>query len=260
MENVNIQTGTRNDIFSLFDYEKTSKTIDEELNKHNSFSFGNKEEEFKTEEIGEKKVFRLGNAKVESLNSEEEEEQGERKVLDVEEFYESAKFCILVTDWFILFGTNLYLKNQGLEKLTKKDFEKSATSEKALVKAWAELLHKYQAKISVEIRLLMTLSAVYGTKISVEVDKKKIEKLEKENAILKERIKSINNGKKEFVKSSEVVNFSDIPSGKKDSVVFDVDNIKQEDEIILDVKNIKQVESDSKPIKVEKSGLSLVKK
>jgi len=232
-----IDTSDRSEVMKLFDYEKTSKTIEEDKKKTISLNEINNEDNENED------------------NENEDNENEKREVLKdntiVEDYYSSAELFIKVTEWLILLASNIYIKQKGLDKITAKEFEINNISKKELVKAWANVLFKYRAKFGVEMRLLLTMGGIYGSKIKSIINEKELEKLKKENEILKIKNEALikntpyNESTKQFKKDFDFTNknLEVVKDEVKDEVIKEV-----KDEVIKEVKEPK------------KSGIDLLKK
>ncbi len=212
---VQIEKGNLQDVEDIFDYDKDSSTIQKELEEFEkngedesvSEGFGFDDFGDDEESIGED---------TEDVISSDEEQVDDRG--DVEDYFDSAEFVIFITEIIIVFGTNFYLKYNKLDKISIKDFDKTAGQQKLLVKSWAKVLHKHNAKVSPEMELLFALGSAYGMKISSIVDKQKAKKYD-------EMIKAQKEGAKAKVGKAKVVKTPKKKDNKEDisPAIFDVD-------------------------------------
>ncbi len=171
---VDISEGSFDSIKDIFKDEKGGKTIDKELEEFKSLS-GNEKEEV-NEEIEDSGGFGLddlgeGGEILEEVEEEVEEED------ELEDYFESAEFIIFILELAIVFGTNFYLKQKGLDKIGIEEFDKTARQQKSLVKSWAKVLRKHKTKVSPEVELLFNMGASYGIKIQGIVKRQEERKL-----------------------------------------------------------------------------------
>ena len=164
--------GTLKDVEDVFDYDKDSETIQKEIEEFNKNGETEEaKESFGFDDFAEEET---DNENVENVISSDEEVVEDKG--EIEDYFDSAEFVIFVTEIIIVFGTNFYLKYNKLDKITIKDFNKTAGQQKLLVKSWAKVLHKNNAKVSPEMELLFALGSAYGMKISSIVDSQKAKK------------------------------------------------------------------------------------
>lgn len=206
-----IEVGNSSSLEDIFDYEKTSPTIEKDLESFKNQSSSEKEKA--EEKVEEHTGFSLDDL-VEEEDEEEVEEEGspkeEKPQEEIEEYFESAKFVIWIIELVIVWGLNYYLKNNSLDKIDKEVFKKTVTEEKFLIKSWAKVLHKYSFKIGVEIELIFAIGGVYGTKL--------------QNIILQQELKKANKGKNPKPPTVDVEHEEVSSNQKKKENVFDINS------------------------------------
>lgn len=225
---VEIKKGSIEDVKSVFDYDKDSQTIQKEIEHFEiEGATPEQEENFGFDDFGEDEegsVNSLGSSGNEEI--EEEEDKGE-----IEDYYDSAEFVIFVTEIILVFATNFYLKYNKLEKITIDAFEKTKSQHKLLVRSWAKVLQKHNAKVSSEMELLFALGSAYGMKVSNIVQQQKalaFDKLmEKANNKTVKKVEPLKVVKEEKPKSNGVAFESE--EEEKDGHKEFRDNIFKED-------------------------------
>lgn len=180
-----ISDGSFDSIKEIFKEEKGGKTIDKELE---DFSNSNSIER---EEINDS-VEEQGGFSIDDLDSdggiyseEDKQEEEEEEEEPLEDYFESAEFIIFILELAIVFGTNFYLKQKNLDKIGIEEFEKTSRQQKSLVKSWAKVLKKHNAKVSPEVELLFNMGASYGIKIQGIVKRQEERKLISDRKLLK---------------------------------------------------------------------------
>lgn len=271
--NDNIKESTFDEVTEIFSYEKSGDTIEKELEEFNSLDSTEKEtlneaidnkSGFDLDDLGETSIRDIEN---ETLDSEEEGEGEEIEQDTIEDYFTSAEFVIFIVELAIVWGTNMYLKSNNLDKISIEEFKKSKREQKALLETWAELLQKHNLKVGVEARLIMNMGSAYGMKLKGIVREQKLRKeleIEKNKKAIKVvplgNIKKSEEKKKEF-KLNKDVKLQTIEEQQKD-----VDNKKEElkklDKRVEKQENEKKLNPDNKLETIEemKKRLSLEKK
>jgi len=238
----------------VFDFERGSPTIERELEEFNSMSSGEREQiDTKLDEkqgldlddLGseEKSAFDdvINDDFEEGTQDEEIEQEDERG--ELEDYFASAEFVIWITELVLVWGTNFYLKKNNLDSIGIEAFKKTQGEQKFLVKSWAKVLRKNNAKVSPEMELVMALGSTYVMKMKSIVKEQKIRSKEKELEIREKKIKKKEGKvvnidkhqktepktvkkevKKESKKKPEKVDVNDR------SILFDTDNIEEIEE------------------------------
>lgn len=245
---------------SVFDFERGSPTIEKELDEFNSMSSNEREEiDIKLDEKQGLDLDDLGEGETSAfddvinddfdngIDSEGEEIVDDRG--ELEDYFSSAEFVIWITELILVWGTNFYLKRNNLDSIGIEAFKKTQGEQKFLVKSWAKVLQKNNAKVSPEMELLMALGSTYVMKMKNIVKEQKIRSKEKELEAREEALKKkTKKGKvvditkhqkteKEKPKAEvkkevkkEVKNKGKKVDVKDRSIVFDTDNIEQVEE------------------------------
>lgn len=214
-----IVNGNLEDINSIWEYEKSSPTIEKELEAFKNGSETIVKKEYSLDELSSKQGSEQSSEQISDVDSDVVVVQSE-----MEDFLESADFVIMVVQWVIIFGTNFYLKSNDLEKITIKDFNISKSGERLERRAWARVLQKYNLKTAPEFELIIALGSVYGTKIKGIVSDREEQKRLKELKI------------KEGKKYKEIIidNVIDIMKGKKNSkqnTNLDIEKVFENDDV-----------------------------
>jgi hypothetical protein len=210
---VEIKKGSIEDVKSVFDYDKDSQTIQKEIEYfENEGATPEQEENFGFDDFGEDEE-EISN----SLSSSGREEIEEEDKGEIEDYYDSAEFVIFITEIILVFATNFYLKYNKLEKITIEAFEKTKSQHKLLVRSWAKVLQKHNAKVSAEMELLFALGSAYGMKMNNIVQQQKALAYDK----LMEKASSFKNQKAETMKVVKEVKKEE--KQKSSGVAFDVD-------------------------------------
>ena len=271
--NDTIKESTFDEVTEIFGYEKSGDTIEKELEEFNSLDSTEKEtlnkaidtkSGFDLDDLGETSIRDIEN---ETLDSEEDEEGEEIEQDTIEDYFTSAEFVIFIVELAIVWGTNMYLKSNDLDKISIEEFKKSKREQKALLETWAELLQKHNLKVGVEARLIMNMGSAYGMKLKGIVREQKLRKqieIEKNKKAIKvvplSNIKKSEEKKKEF-KLNKDVKLPSIEEQQKD-----VDNKKEEleklDKRVEKQEKEKKLNPDNKLETIEemKKRLSLEKK
>ena len=240
-----IKSSTFDEIADAFEYEKTSPKIEAEIESYTKASSSEKEkiDSIKNEGIGNS----LDSFGEEETKETEGAEEIEEVHQEIEDYFSSAEFIIFIVDIVMVWGLNYYLKSQELDKISSKEFEKTAREQKILVKAFAKVLMKHSVKISPEVELLMTIGGTYATKCKSIVDKQKIRQQAK--------IQSINKKNK---KKKVVIDKDSKPDLKtRVNVSSDIDDVEIVDEKKLNKDNFKI--DTSKEIEEENEVVQIVK-
>jgi len=181
METVSFETAT-----DIFNYEKDSPTIQKEIKEFEGLSSDKKEA---LKDAVDSKGFGFADLDdtengfddiIEEKQAQdiEEESQFQEQVVEqpIEEFFQSAEFVIMVLDFIIIYGTNIYLKQNQLDKVGKEELRREKIEQKVLRDALAEVLKKYNYKMSPEVNLCIVLISGYGVKVKAIVDRQKMRK------------------------------------------------------------------------------------
>lgn len=207
---IKVETGTVEDVLQLFNVNKTSQRIEEELSSSsNSSTTPNNGKISLTSPTGT------------NTPSTDTSTPSTAEVKSPSDYYGSADLVLRLLNTGLRLATNWYLANEGLDKVTKEEFEPDSTSKKLMKVSLADVLHKYRFFIGVEMNALMTIAGVYQGMISNTIDKKKMEKLEKENEILKKKYEELkkkkggNSDKDEKEEKMQVVKESKKEESKK---------------------------------------------
>lgn len=168
---------------SMFDDERGSRTIEKELEEFSSLGSTGKEEinskiedkiGIDLDDLGgnEESAFDEfeNDSSVEQLEDEEQDED------TVEDYYSSAEFVIWIIELVIVWGTNVYLKKNNLDKISIKEFKKTNSEQKFLTKSWAKVLHKHKFKVSPELELIMAMGSAYVMKIKGIIERQELRK------------------------------------------------------------------------------------
>jgi len=273
--NDTIKESTFDEVTEIFSYEKSGDTIEKELKEFNSLDNAEKEtlnkaidtkSGFDLDDLGETSIRDIEN---ETLDSEEDEEGEEIEQDTIEDYFTSAEFVIFIVELAIVWGTNMYLKSNDLDKISIEEFKKSKREQKALLETWAELLQKHNLKVGVEARLIMNMGSAYGMKLKGIVRE---QKLRKQIEMCKERIEKaikvipLSNVKKSEEKKKEFKLNKDNKLPTIEEQQKDVDNKKEEleklDKRVEKQENEKKLNPDNKLETIEemKKRLSLEKK
>jgi hypothetical protein len=214
---VEIKKGSIEDVKSVFDYDKDSQTIQKEIEYFEiEGATPEQEESLGFDDFGEDEEEGLNSLSSSGTKEvEEEEDKGE-----IEDYYDSAEFVIFVTEIILVFATNFYLKYNKLEKITIDAFEKTKSQHKLLVRSWAKVLQKHNAKVSAEMELLFALGSAYGMKMNNIVQQQKA--LAYDKLMEKANIKA--------VKKAEPLKVVKEEKPKSSGVAFDVDFESVEEE------------------------------
>ena len=201
---VEIKKGSIEDVKSVFDYDKDSQTIQKEIEYfENEGPTPEQEESFGFDDFGEDEEEGINSLSSSGTEEIEEEDKGE-----IEDYYDSAEFVIFVTEIILVFATNFYLKYNKLEKITIDAFEKTKSQHKLLVRSWAKVLQKHNAKVSAEMELLFALGSAYGMKMNNIVQQQKAlaydKLMEKANIKVVKKVEPLKVVKEEKPKSSGI--------------------------------------------------------
>jgi hypothetical protein len=235
---------TFDDVVEVYEYEKAGSIIEQELEEFRSSS--SSEQKKHNEEVNE------GGFSLDSLDSTEGEEgegqgeegegegEGEEERGELEDYFSSAEFIIWVLELALVWGTNIYLKNNNLDKIGLEEFEKTNREQKYLVKSFAKVLQKYNKKVSPEMELIFAVGSAYGMKIKGIV---KRQEERKEEELKNKNKKGVTNAKKTPRKKQPAPPYKAEVVSKKDS--------KKSETFSLDVSGIEEVEEivDDKEIK-----------
>lgn len=271
--NDNIKESTFDEVTEIFSYEKSGDTIEKELEEFNSLDSTEKEtlneaidtkSGFDLDDLGETSIRDIEN---ETLDSEEEGEVEEIEQDTIEDYFTSAEFVIFIVELAIVWGTNMYLKSNDLDKISIEEFKKTKREQKALLETWAELLQKHNLKVGVEARLIMNMGSAYGMKLKGIVREQKLRKeLEIEKSKKAIKVVPLNNIKKSEEKKKEFKLNKDVKLQTIEEQQKDVDNKKEElkklDKRVEKQENEKKLNPDNKLETIEemKKRLSLEKK
>lgn len=221
---VQVFGGNENELFDSLDYERTSKTIERELKEFEQT--GVEQESFSFDDLDSNEEDISGN----DVSIEVQQPQGE-----LEDYFDSAEFVIFITEFIILFGLNFYLKSNGLDKVGSDAFKKSKSQEKMLIKAWAKIMQKYNAKVTPELELVIALGNVYGMRINTIIDEQKEKKQKEVKKQLEKNYKEKNSGKNVKQKKEKTTftpNFADV-------VEEEETNIKTEEKSEVELEIVK---------------------
>lgn len=260
----NINSVTFDKVAGIFDDEKGSNTIDKELKEFNDFN--NEEREEINDKINHNADINLddldstenssafdGLDDLDSLDiddtAEQLEDEVEEQQSELEDFFGSAEFVIWIMELIMVFGMNFYLKRNQLDSIGIEAFNKTAREQKFLVKSWAKVLQKRNAKVSPEMELLFALGSTYVMKLKGIVE---AQKLRKEKADFEALKNSKKKGNKKNRKNGKVV---DITNHQKESPIaeekekkktkINKDNFKLEkDKEIEEVEEVEVAEED----------------
>ena len=271
--NDTIKESTFDEVTEIFGYEKSGDTIEKELEEFNSLDSTEKKvlneaidnkSGFDLDDLGETSIRDIEN---ETLDSEEDEEGEEIEQDTIEDYFTSAEFVIFIVELAIVWGTNMYLKSNDLDKISIEEFKKSKREQKALLETWAELLQKHNLKVGVEARLIMNMGSAYGMKLKGIVREQKLRKqieIEKNKKAIK--VIPLSNVKKSEEKKKEFKLNKDNKLPTVEEQQKDVDNKKEElkklDKRVEKQENEKKLNPDNKLETIEemKKRLSLEKK
>lgn len=207
---VEIEKGSLEDVKDVFDYDKDSVTIQKEIEHfEKEGATVEQEESFGFDDFSEGGEFEESQPL--GITNEEEEEEEDKG--EIEDYYDSAEFVIFVTEIILVFATNFYLKYNKLEKITIDAFNKTKSQHKLLVRSWAKVLQKHNAKVSAEMELLFALGSAYGMKMSSIVQQQKA--LAYDKLMSKSNVKVITDEKDLKIVKKE--------DKKNSGVAFDVD-------------------------------------
>jgi len=110
----------------------------------------------------------------------EDEENDGTEGEELEDYFASAEFTIWVIELIMVWGMNFYLKRLELDAIGIEEFKKTKEEQKFLVKTWARVLQKHNAKVSPEMELLFSMGSAYIMKMRNIVEAQRLRKMKQE--------------------------------------------------------------------------------